>query len=545
MHRGYVTVVLCALIIIAGFPAHADSLSLFKDHLFRDASVGSAEAFRQLCALAMVAAALSMPACGHLVDALGGCRALIAATVPFCVAIASIGMFGSWWQLFLAIYGMKLLGVGVLNLIVTVLVNRWFVQLRGAASSSLTLLAAALMPGPASLAAALIPTLGWRGASMVLSLCSALALFVGWAGLRDSPEAEGLKADCMPANAVTVSTHDSHPATPDCKPLALASEAASLRTEAELDAAIATAAEEWRERVERQRRQHEALEVAEESGRPGAAAEGGDAEGGGDGWSCPGAMRTAFFWSVCAVHLVVVTTWTAVALHLASGLRAAAGPSEAAAESLPAIRGAGAAPSPGAWLWSPLVLAHILAQVAAAAAGALALQCYRRMAHRVHALLGSGPCVLACGLLLGAPIDPTDLAPWPVGVAVGALSFSAAMTDSVVRMVFAEVYGHVALGRIAGVVGGVHLAALALGQHALRAAPSPPSAFAALGAAALLAGLVELLGVSVPPKRAAGRKRRLIVGRLSERFRELREAGGRRLGTPNGHGTSYSAVSSC
>lgn len=363
----------------------------------------------------MLVSSLILPLCGRVIDARGGRKVLLCVAVPFCVTVAALSLVHTWWQLLLGFTAMRLLGAGVLGLIATVALNRWYHQYRGVAAAAVSLAATLSSFAIASRQGVA------EAAHLLVALCSAVALAVCACALRDSPGAIGLRIDCRGAEDDALHEYDEEGAAVEMAPLpaaALDEEPTRQRTPEELDAAVEAAAAAWRRRVEVQRRAAAGLPPLPPEDAPTLIPNPTAAESGApDGSSVVRAVSTLFFWSVVLVQFLCTAVWSATI-------------GEVMAEDALGPTAAGAI-------------------VGACVCGALLQRCSRAV-HITHACLCAGPCAVCLALLImrGESSGAARALLLPLAASLGLMKAS---NDAVGLAVFAEVFGTRHLGAIAGV----------------------------------------------------------------------------------------------
>jgi MFS family permease len=142
----------------------------------------------------LLCAACTAPIGGNLVDRVGPRRVLVAVFIPFCMAVAALGLVQNAPQLFCAIFIVRALGPGWINIAFNKIFNGWWEKKRGRAASLLGVFHnCALLFVPAT--RAVINAIGWRKAYGMFALICFWVLAVVLLNVRDRADLLGLQPD--------------------------------------------------------------------------------------------------------------------------------------------------------------------------------------------------------------------------------------------------------------------------------------------------------------------------------------------------------------
>jgi sugar phosphate permease len=144
-----------------------------------------------------IAAAVSAPLVGRLVDYAGARRVIIPAIVLYGIGLLSLALLSSHiWLLYAIYFYVGVVGSGTTPVPYSKVITRWFDRRRGlalglsVAASSLSL---AVMP---SFAQALVTKVGWRDAYLVIGcIVLGISIPVVFFLLKESPQVMGLETD--------------------------------------------------------------------------------------------------------------------------------------------------------------------------------------------------------------------------------------------------------------------------------------------------------------------------------------------------------------
>jgi len=147
--------------------------------------------------LSAIAAAVSAPLVGRLVDCAGARRIIIPAIGLYGIGVLSLALLSSQiWLLYAIYFYVGVVASGTTPVPYAKVITRWFDRRRGlalglpVAASSLSL---AVMP---SFAQALIATVGWRDAYLVIGcIVLGISIPVVFFLLKESPQVMGLEMD--------------------------------------------------------------------------------------------------------------------------------------------------------------------------------------------------------------------------------------------------------------------------------------------------------------------------------------------------------------
>jgi len=224
---GWTILAVAGLGIFASGPGQSHNFSVFVGPIGRDlglskASIASAYGF------ATLAAAFCLPSMGRLVDRFGPRRMTAVVVLLLGAACLAFGAAANLVWLAGGFAMLRFLGQGSLMLNCSNMVSQWFSRRRGFALSLMALGFAASMAIHPPLGQALVETIGWRRAWIVLGLLTwALMLPPVLLLVHDRPEDAGLRPDGDAPDAADAGT-----AEPAAKPVSGLTLRAALRTPA-------------------------------------------------------------------------------------------------------------------------------------------------------------------------------------------------------------------------------------------------------------------------------------------------------------------------
>jgi MFS family permease len=184
-----------ALGIFASGPGQSHTFSVFVAPISRDLGVTPA-AIASAYAVATMAAAFGLPFMGKLVDRYGPRRMTLIVSLALGCACLFFGAAANLIYLGLGFAMLRFLGQGSLMLNCANLVSQWFDRKRGFAMSLMALGFAASMAVHPPLGQALIESVGWRTAWVVMGVLTwAILLPPVLLLIHDKPEEKGLEPD--------------------------------------------------------------------------------------------------------------------------------------------------------------------------------------------------------------------------------------------------------------------------------------------------------------------------------------------------------------
>ena len=142
-----------------------------------------------------ILSAMVIPVAGVLIDKHGATRVTLVVAPTFVLTIFTLSYVETFPQLLACMVAARALGPECLVLTAQTTVQRWFVRRRGAAFAMLMLFRIVSTTLPANVALLMERTGGWRGAYRALAALVAMALTIGIALVRDSPEDLGMLPD--------------------------------------------------------------------------------------------------------------------------------------------------------------------------------------------------------------------------------------------------------------------------------------------------------------------------------------------------------------
>jgi len=199
VYYGWVVWFVALIGAICSSPGQSFSVSLFMDSFIADFGLDRTTV-SGLYGLGTFVASLGLTWVGRQIDARGNRRVGAAIGVLFFVVLVLCSLINGPIMLFFAFAGLRGLGQGALTLASSTAVANWFRQRRGRMMSLLALAFALFQGIYVNALRALLETLDWRQAFLVLGVGTAALVVPGFALLmRDRPEQYGL----MPDNATS------------------------------------------------------------------------------------------------------------------------------------------------------------------------------------------------------------------------------------------------------------------------------------------------------------------------------------------------------
>jgi MFS family permease len=190
---GWVVVLGAGLIRIASAPGHTFGINMFVEHFISDIGV-SRVGVSWVWLFASLFSGACVPLAGALLDWAGARATLRLVLAPYFIVLLAMSVVQTPVQLGLLVAAMRFLGPECLSLTASVSVNLWFVKRRGAATALLSSFAV-LLRGLPPIMGALIARLGWRGAYRFLAFFLSANLVTGMLLIRDNPQRHGLLPD--------------------------------------------------------------------------------------------------------------------------------------------------------------------------------------------------------------------------------------------------------------------------------------------------------------------------------------------------------------
>lgn len=192
---GWTVLGVAGLGIFTSGPGQSHTFSVFVGPIGRDLGISKA-ALASAYGLATLAAALCLPYMGRLVDRHGARRMTTIVVLLLGAACLAFGAAANLVWLALGFAALRFLGQGSLMLNCANLVSQWFSRRRGFALSLMALGFAVSMAVHPPLGQALVATIGWRQAWVVLGLLTwVLMLPPVLLLVHNRPEDVGLQPD--------------------------------------------------------------------------------------------------------------------------------------------------------------------------------------------------------------------------------------------------------------------------------------------------------------------------------------------------------------
>ena len=200
---GWFIVVASGLVIFSTGPGQSYVFSVFIDSIIEDTGL-SRTGISALFMASTVVSAVLVTCVSRLADRYGPRIVLVAAGLGLGAACFGMASATNILLFFVAFASLRALGQGSLSINCILLVNQWFVSLRGRAVGMMTLGAMVSTACFPPFARFLIDSIGWRGAYAVLGVV-AIGLIVPVALLivRNRPEDLGLFPDGSPRPPVS------------------------------------------------------------------------------------------------------------------------------------------------------------------------------------------------------------------------------------------------------------------------------------------------------------------------------------------------------
>ncbi len=173
-------------------PGQTIGVSVFVDSFIQDLDLQrSAVAAAYL--VGTLTAALALPTVGRRIDSLGVRRGMTIIGSAFVLALILMSRVSGFVTLTAGFVLIRMLGQGSLSLVSTVAVTLWFERHRGLVLGVLATGSGMLMTLVPIGSNALIDSIGWRSAWLVLAGVVALTVVpIGWFGMIDRPSDRGL-----------------------------------------------------------------------------------------------------------------------------------------------------------------------------------------------------------------------------------------------------------------------------------------------------------------------------------------------------------------
>jgi MFS family permease len=192
-------------------PGQTIGVSVFVDHFISDLGLtrsGVSTAYL----IGTLTAAFALPYVGRQIDARGVRRGMAAIGIGFAVALALMSGVSGFLTLAAGFVLIRLFGQGSLMLVSTVAVTLWFRTRRGFVLGLLATGTGMLMSLVPIGSNAVIDSVGWRAAWLVLAGVIAITVIpIGWFGMIDRPSDIGLEPDgaVVDESAVAVASDSS------------------------------------------------------------------------------------------------------------------------------------------------------------------------------------------------------------------------------------------------------------------------------------------------------------------------------------------------
>ena len=190
---GYVILGGCVLIFLAATPGQSFFLGLYTNRFIDDFGMTHASV-SSIFAAAFVCSGFALQVIGKVIDIVGPIRGIGLATVPYLCGIALTATANGPAAITAGFILTRILGPDGIDFAAKVLISRWFQRLRGRAMAvaSVTMAAEILLSGGFD---RLADSIGWRSATAIAGISSAVLIIVAAFMLFDSPEELGLAPD--------------------------------------------------------------------------------------------------------------------------------------------------------------------------------------------------------------------------------------------------------------------------------------------------------------------------------------------------------------
>ena len=200
---GWWVVFACLLLIVVSSPCHSFGINVFVPHFMEDIGIDS-QSVSLTWAIASFISACLVPVAGGALDRFGARPLASALAVPFIGNLLLLSRVETFLGLTACVTLMRFIGAECFCLIASATVQRWFVRLRGRATSVLALSGIVLIQMPVFMTL-LIDALGWRKSYVALAIALGALLGVALLLIRSEPASMGL----LPDGGVAEDAHES------------------------------------------------------------------------------------------------------------------------------------------------------------------------------------------------------------------------------------------------------------------------------------------------------------------------------------------------
>ena len=200
---GWWVVFACLLLIVVSSPCHSFGINVFVPHFMEDIGIDS-QSVSLTWAIASFISACLVPVAGGALDRFGARLLASALAVPFIGNLLLLSRVETWAGLTACVTMLRFIGAECFCLIASATVQRWFVRLRGRATSVLALNGIVLIQMPVFMTL-LIDALGWRNSYVALAIALGALLGVALLLIRSEPASMGL----LPDGGVAEGAHES------------------------------------------------------------------------------------------------------------------------------------------------------------------------------------------------------------------------------------------------------------------------------------------------------------------------------------------------
>ena len=191
-------------------PGQTIGISVFVDHFIADLGL-SRSGVSTAYLVGTLTAATALPWIGRRIDAIGVRRAMTLIGVAFSIALVLMSQVSGFVTLAAGFVLIRMLGQGSLTLSSTVAVTLWFRRRRGLVLGLLATGSGMLMSLMPIASNAVIESVGWRSAWLVLGALIAITVVpIGWFGMIDRPSDLGMEPDGSEPPASTDSPDVEH-----------------------------------------------------------------------------------------------------------------------------------------------------------------------------------------------------------------------------------------------------------------------------------------------------------------------------------------------
>jgi MFS transporter, OFA family, oxalate/formate antiporter len=195
VHYGWVILAVGTFGMIMTTPGQTLGVSVFLDRIIEELGASRSQV-SLMYTLATLAGAATLPFVGRFIDRRGPRLAVVLISAAFALACVAMGFVSGLLTLALGFFAIRALGQGALSLASVHVVNIWFVRRRGMAVGLKGAAVAAVTAFAPLGIEALVSSVGWRSAYMLLGGLVALTILpLGALLFRGHPERYGVRPD--------------------------------------------------------------------------------------------------------------------------------------------------------------------------------------------------------------------------------------------------------------------------------------------------------------------------------------------------------------